>query len=164
MCLAVLGPGGLRLAEPKPLHIAADRRRWSYCALNQNQHPCRCRKRELTSGLQFQDHWIKQGVEGGKKAAYALRSAVAEKCGDRADEIEFTAKVFANVTGLGRAMIRDGCLDDLQDLRDFTLGFTQAKASFDFIDVGYGKERADAKIRGATHPGLHVMLRSIQVG
>jgi hypothetical protein len=45
-------------------------------------------------------------------------------------------------------MARDGCLDNLNDLKDFTLGFTQAKASFDFIDVGYGKERADSKIRG----------------
>ncbi|CAM1503936.1 Fc.00g015270.m01.CDS01 [Cosmosporella sp. VM-42] len=115
-------------------------------------------------GLIFQDHWIKQGLEGGKKAAYALRSAVAEQCGERAFEIEFIAKVFANVTGLGRAMMRDGCLNDLQNLRDFTLGFTQAKASFDFIDVGYGKERADAKIRETTRWNLrnqnckHILL------
>jgi hypothetical protein len=33
-------------------------------------------------------------------------------------------------------------------MKDFALGFTQAKASFDFIDVGYGKERADSKIKG----------------
>lgn len=45
-------------------------------------------------------------------------------------------------------MARDGCLDSMADLKDFTLGFTQARASFDFIDVGYGKERADSKIKG----------------
>lgn len=45
-------------------------------------------------------------------------------------------------------MKRDGSLDNMEDLRDFTLGFTQGKASFDFIDVGYGKERADSKIKG----------------
>jgi hypothetical protein len=45
-------------------------------------------------------------------------------------------------------MRRDGCLDNETDLKDFTLGFTQAKASFDFIDVGHGKERADSKIKG----------------
>lgn len=59
------------------------------------------------------------------------------------------AKVCANVSGLSKAMGRDGSLDSPDDLREFTLGFTQGKASFDFIDVGYGKERADAKIKGA---------------
>lgn len=39
---------------------------------------------------------------------------------------------------------------DLSDLRDFALGFTQAKASFDFIDVGYGKDGAATKIKGRT--------------
>jgi hypothetical protein len=46
-------------------------------------------------------------------------------------------------------MRRDGNLNDSDDLRQFALGFTQGKASFDFIDVGYGKERADSKIKGA---------------
>jgi hypothetical protein len=61
------------------------------------------------------------------------------------------AKVVANLSGLARAMRRSGSLDSDGDLKDFTLGFTQAKASFDFVDVGYGKERADSKIRGS-HP------------
>jgi hypothetical protein len=58
------------------------------------------------------------------------------------------AKVCANITGLSKAMRRDGSLGNPDDLRDFTLGFTQGKASFDFIDVGHGKERADSKIKG----------------
>ncbi|KAF6821679.1 c-x8-c-x5-c-x3-h zinc finger protein [Colletotrichum sojae] len=101
-------------------------------------------------GLLFQENYIKQGIEGGKKAAYALRSAVAEYVGSQAGEVEIIAKVCANMSGLGRAMRRDGCLDSEMELKDFSLGFTQAKASFDFIDVGYGKERADSKIKEAT--------------
>ena len=66
-----------------------------------------------------------------------------------AQEAEIVAKVVANIRGLGTAMVRDGCLDrDPGTLEDFARGFTQAKASFDFIDVGRGKERADSKIRG----------------
>lgn len=45
-------------------------------------------------------------------------------------------------------MKRDGSLENLDELRDFTLGFNQGKASFDFVDVGHGKERADSKIKG----------------
>lgn len=97
---------------------------------------------------QFDDRYVRQGLEGGKKAAYALRNAVAQQCETYAGEMEISAKVVANIQGLGRAMLRDGSVYNEKDFKDFTLGFTQAKASFDFVDVGHGKERADAKIRG----------------
>lgn len=45
-------------------------------------------------------------------------------------------------------MKRDGSLEDENDLHEFAVGFTQGKASFDFVDVGHGKERADSKIKG----------------
>lgn len=98
--------------------------------------------------LQFKDDFIRAGVEGGKRAANALRNAVLEQCPDINDDTEIIAKVCANVNGLGKALKRDGALDNTDDLKEFTLGFTQGKASFDFIDVGHGKERADSKIKG----------------
>ncbi|KAH6891170.1 hypothetical protein B0T10DRAFT_304653 [Thelonectria olida] len=101
-------------------------------------------------GLLFHEDLIKKGNEGGKIAAAALRASVASIVGDRANELEVIARVVANVSGLGKAMVRDGSLDNQQNFKDFTLGFTQAKASFDFIDVGYGKERADTKIKETT--------------
>lgn len=107
----------------------------------------------LTRAIQFQEIYIKQGIEGGKQAAYALRSAVAEYVGSQSGEVEIIAKVCANMSGLARAMRRDGCLDSESELKEFSLGFTQAKASFDFIDVGHGKERADSKIKG-TFPAM----------
>lgn len=102
--------------------------------------------------LQFNTDLIQQGVDGGKKAANALRNAVLEQCSDLSEDTEVIAKVCANVAGLGKAMKRDGCLENPEDLRDFTLGFTQGKASFDFVDVGHGKERADSKIKGLAYP------------
>lgn len=77
-----------------------------------------------------------------------MRTAVADLFGEDAEDMEIVAKVVANLSGLGKAMQRDGCLDNPSLLKDFALGFTQAKASFDYIDVGHGKERADSKIRG----------------
>lgn len=97
---------------------------------------------------QFHEEYIRQGLEGGKKAANALRNAALEQCPNIPDDVEVIAKIFANVSGLAKAMKRVGVLDNPEDLREFTLGFTQGKASFDFIDVGHGKERADSKIRG----------------
>ncbi|KAI0137117.1 hypothetical protein BJ170DRAFT_44433 [Xylariales sp. AK1849] len=104
-------------------------------------------------GLIFKEHLIKQGLEGGKKAAYALRQAVAAQC-QNPEETEIIAKVVANLTGLNKAMKRDGSVDSENDLKDFMLGFTQAKASFDFVDVGHGKERADSKIQETTRFNL----------
>ncbi|KAK5997139.1 hypothetical protein PT974_02492 [Cladobotryum mycophilum] len=105
-------------------------------------------------GLIFQEKWIKQGVEGGKKAAYALRNAISERFGGDNEDIEVVAKVVANLSGLAKAMQRDGSSENQSDMKDFTLGFTQAKASFDFVDVGYGKERADSKIKELTRWNL----------
>jgi hypothetical protein len=102
--------------------------------------------------LQFNTDLVQQGMDGGKKAANALRNAVLEQCSDLSEDIEVIAKVCANVSGLGNAMKRDGCLENPEDLRDFTLGFTQGKASFDFVDVGHGKERADSMIKGLAYP------------
>lgn len=87
-------------------------------------------------------------MEGGKKAAYALRNAILAECGEHANNIEVIAQVYANLAGLAKAMRRDGSIDNESDLRDFSLGFTQGKATFDFVDVGHGKERADNKIKG----------------
>ena len=77
-----------------------------------------------------------------------MKDTILQNCSGLPDEIEVIAKVCANVGGLAQAMRRDGSLENPDDLRQFTLGFTQGKASFDFIDVGHGKERADSKIKG----------------
>lgn len=82
-------------------------------------------------------------------AAYALRAAILKECGDHAKNIEVIAKVCVNLAGLSRAIRKDGSLAKESDVKEFSLGFTQAKASFDFVDVGYGKERADEKIKGS---------------
>ncbi|KAK8107529.1 CCCH zinc finger DNA binding protein [Apiospora kogelbergensis] len=104
-------------------------------------------------GLIFKENLIKQGLEGGKKAAYALRQEISQRC-DNADDTEIITKVVANLSGLAKAMKRDDTIQNESDLRDFMLGFTQAKASFDFIDVGHGKERADSKIKETTRWNL----------
>ncbi|CAG8956939.1 hypothetical protein HYFRA_00011989 [Hymenoscyphus fraxineus] len=98
-------------------------------------------------GMIFNDELVALGLEGGKQAANLLRNTVLQHCSELTNEIEIMAKVCANVSGLTNAMRRNGSLANSDDLREFTLGFTQGKASFDFIDVGHGKERADSKIK-----------------
>lgn len=97
---------------------------------------------------QFKPEFVNKGIDGGKQAAYALRTAILKECHSLAGEVEVIARVVANLSGLAKAMRNDGSLDHESRLKDFTLGFSQGMASFDFIDVGYGKERTDTKIKG----------------
>jgi hypothetical protein len=97
---------------------------------------------------QFKTQFVRQGIEGGKRAAYALRSTIANECGELANDVEVITKVYANLTGLGKAMRKDGSVENENDVKQFSIGFSQAMASFDYVDVGHGKERADSKIRG----------------
>lgn len=57
-------------------------------------------------------------------------------------------KVFANVNGLGAALVRAKWLVDVDQLRAFAAEFSNRQPFFDFVDVGAGKERADVKVRG----------------
>lgn len=45
-------------------------------------------------------------------------------------------------------MVRTGEIAAIEDFEDFVRGFTRAKTTFDFVDVGTGKDRADEKIIG----------------
>ncbi|KAJ9137005.1 CCCH zinc finger dna binding protein [Coniochaeta hoffmannii] len=100
------------------------------------------------NGLLFKEHYVKRGIDGGRKAAQALKAAILKQCHGLATEIEVIAKVCVNLAGLAQAMQRDGSLDNESQLKDFAVGFTRAVASFDFIDVGSGS--ADVKIQEAT--------------
>ncbi|KAL1860595.1 hypothetical protein Daus18300_009085 [Diaporthe australafricana] len=99
--------------------------------------------------LKFKQEYVNKGIDGGKQAAYALRTAILKECHSLAGEVEVIARVVANLSGLAKAMRLDGSLDHESRLKDFALGFSQGMASFDFIDVGYGKERTDTKIKEA---------------
>lgn len=104
---------------------------------------------------QFKQEYINRGIEGGKQAAYALRTAILKECHALAGDIEVIARVVANLNGLTKAMRNDGSLDHESRLKEFTIGLSQGMASFDFIDIGYGKERADTKIKGKSKTGVN---------
>ncbi|KAM4059877.1 zinc finger domain-containing protein [Hirsutella rhossiliensis] len=114
--------------------------------------------------LIFRERWMQQGVEGGKRAALALQSAIAEHCDNRSGDVDIVTKVVADLGGLARAFGREGRHDVLADLRDFAAGFSQAQASFDFVDVGHEKDAASSKLKDLTrwhlrnHNCRHVLL------
>lgn len=98
------------------------------------------------------------GAKGGEAAADALLAALQQYVRgvmNESDEVDILVRAFANVSGLGAALERDGRLKSASQLREFAAGFSSRQAFFDFVDVGPGKERADLKVRGEIHHFLY---------
>lgn len=97
-------------------------------------------------GLIFRQEFIKQGAEGGRRAAVELHEAVATDPLIHADGADIIVKVVASLGGLNRALRRDGLVTAENGLEDFVGGFNQA-ALFDFVDMGASKERTISKVK-----------------
>lgn len=108
----------------------------------------------LTRSSQFHEHLIRKAKEGGKEAAGLLRDSIIKHNGHVEDGTEIIVKVCANLSGLATALWKDGLIGNNEELRDFAGGFSQGHSSFDFVDVGQGKERADWKIQSERLLGL----------
>ena len=62
-------------------------------------------------------------------------------------------RIFANVDGVAERLRSRGIQTDF---RQFAVGFSQPRSLVDFVDVGRGKEMADAKIAGMHFHGLNL--------
>ncbi|KAI0445684.1 hypothetical protein F4803DRAFT_547973 [Xylaria telfairii] len=97
-------------------------------------------------GLIFRQHFIRQGAEGGRRAAIELHKAVAAEPFFQANGTEIFIKIIADVATLERALKRDGSVGTENEFQDFVRGFNQA-TFFDFVDVGANKESAISKVK-----------------
>ncbi|KAK6363676.1 hypothetical protein TWF730_001096 [Orbilia blumenaviensis] len=104
-------------------------------------------------GMLFHLDLLKKKKEGGSEAAELLLSEIREVVRSKREELnikgepDIRALVFANLDGLSKALVKSNLLKQ-GDLQQFFTGFTQRLEHVNFIDVGYGKEMADSKIRG----------------
>lgn len=72
--------------------------------------------------------------------------------------VDIVVRAFASVSALARVLQGGRKVSDVSQFREFTTGFSNRHAFFDFVDVGPGKERADTKIRG-TPSNLHSLTQ-----
>lgn len=102
-------------------------------------------------GMIFLDEFLREGEQGGRRAAAQLSAAVyhyIEAESDIPHGSRVVCRIYANVRGLGEVLVRTGAIEQIGQFEDFVRGFTRGKTLFDFIDVGAGKDRADEKIIG----------------
>ncbi|KAI9652517.1 MAG: hypothetical protein M1821_008371 [Bathelium mastoideum] len=87
--------------------------------------------------------------DGGLKAADLLDNAIRNDLRIRGlDSCRIEALVYANVSGLSKALARQGLVGQhSRSLAAFATGFTRARSHFDYVDAGELKEGADFKIK-----------------
>lgn len=103
-------------------------------------------------GAIFTPELISQGAVGGHIAAEQLSNGVYHYMTETVDggpqQYQVWAYVFLNKRGLVEALGRYGHPSAKTKFDEFAMGFNQATERFVMVDVGSGKEAADAKIKG----------------
>jgi len=106
--------------------------------------------RWLIIALKFRDELLHEGAIGGAKAAQQLLDELQDylRKFDGSKGWKLMIRIYVNLEGLKQTYANRGLYAEEVTLREFANGFTQNQPLFDFVDVGYGKERADHKIKG----------------
>lgn len=104
----------------------------------------------ISLGTIFSPELIAQGQEGGHIAAKILTESIRLEISTKyhIDDFKLWVYTFYNKRGLVDAIGRAGFSMAKQKFDDFAFGFNQAADRYVMVDVGSGKEAADAKIKG----------------
>lgn len=101
-------------------------------------------------GILFDDELVAKGAAGGEAAADLLETCVKRYIADEMPHLpsncEVVVKIYANTKGLSDVYHRSGVVNHPSKLDDFSRSLTRRKPLFDWIDVGSGRDSADAKI------------------
>lgn len=92
---------------------------------------------------------LEKGHDGGRDAAKMLADALRDYL--QGHPAEVLVYVFYNRSGLLTALSTAGMPEARAGFDSFVTGFNQASKRFLMVDVGHGKEVADAKVRGMEH-------------
>ncbi|KAK4444339.1 hypothetical protein QBC34DRAFT_185040 [Podospora aff. communis PSN243] len=103
-------------------------------------------------GAVFREELISQGEQGGITAAHELHSEIENYLKDTysLSQLDLYVQVILSIEGLSKALFNSGTLkntDERNILSKFARGFNSASPFFSFVDVKYGKERADNRVR-----------------
>lgn len=112
-------------------------------------------------GAKFRDDFFRNGDHGGGYAAQELKNQIRihlqSKYPDTSiDNWNVIVHFYANMDGLAKVLASRRILSNWPDLHRFASGFGRANSLFSFVDVGYGKDKADHKCREMLKVMLHV--------
>ena len=99
----------------------------------------------------FSSDLISLGQVGGRQAAMLLTKGLTDHITDVDSSCrgQIWLTVYCNKQGLLETLTGNGACT-AEQFEAFVTGFNQASPLFSFVDVGFGKERADEKIKGSS--------------
>ncbi|KAL8879039.1 MAG: hypothetical protein Q9198_003273, partial [Flavoplaca austrocitrina] len=101
----------------------------------------------------FRAQFLNKNEEGGQEAADELLHQIKthlESLNMDTSSTDILVRAYASFRGLARACVIKAGMKEIASFGRFANGFDGRRALFDFVDVGFGKERADHKIKGKT--------------
>ncbi|KAF2709260.1 hypothetical protein K504DRAFT_431618 [Pleomassaria siparia CBS 279.74] len=99
-------------------------------------------------GFLFQDKYITRRAAGGENLADELVVRIREYLRtlyQDAEALDIILRVYVNMEGMANLLVREGKLRNLGQLRAFSTGLCGRISSFDWVDVGVGKEGSSAR-------------------
>jgi hypothetical protein len=113
----------------------------------------------------FTQELIKNGRQGGHQAASLLSKGIHEYLAlaqsTAAGRGQLWVTVYMNQRGLSETLAANN-LCTLDEFDEFVIGFNQSSPLFSIVDVGNGKEAADAKIKGMNGHTLCCVYEHLQ--
>lgn len=111
-------------------------------------------------GAKFRDEYFRAGDNGGGQAAQQLKTQIKLQLQDTyldtaIDNWTILVFFYANMDGLAKTLASRRILNTWTDLQKFASGFGRANSLFSFVDVGYGKDKADHKCQAMLKSMLH---------
>ncbi|KAG4266691.1 hypothetical protein FPRO04_13211 [Fusarium proliferatum] len=100
-------------------------------------------------GYIFDERFVKDGEEGGSRAAKQLNDSIKDSLRRKGlESCEVMVRIYANLTGLSKALCKNGLAGaEKRSFSSFTAGFNRSYGLADFIDAGKLKENADFKVK-----------------
>lgn len=101
-------------------------------------------------GAIFHSEFYENPAEGAQKVSVALHQEVRSYLKQMQldlDDVPILVRIFVNLHGLAGKLRSLNMIGTDKDMRVFAEYFNKSRAEFDMVDVGSGKENADAKMR-----------------
>ncbi|SCO54639.1 uncharacterized protein FFNC_15604 [Fusarium fujikuroi] len=100
-------------------------------------------------GYIFDERFVKDGEEGGSRAAKQLIDTIKDSLRHKGlESCEVMVRVYANLKGLSKTLCKNGLAGaEKRSFSTFTAGFNRSYGLADFVDAGELKENADFKVK-----------------
>ncbi|CAH0002087.1 unnamed protein product [Clonostachys byssicola] len=99
-------------------------------------------------GAIFHEAFLQTPAQGAPEACRRLHENIKDHLKSTGvKDLPVFARVYADLDNLANAIHQSGIVDYKEKVSRFFEHFTNSRAEFEFINVGYGKENADCKMK-----------------